>query len=606
MAEEESFIVKLVDEITGPARAAKASLEGLESSAVKMARSGKDAGSSFMGVGAGLGGMVTVAKAALDTLGEVASGFVKLGSGAIGISAYKQQTEDALGILLRSKQAGADTFAEIQKIASTTPFETVNVADAFKMLRGAGYEAKEATAVWKGIGDVAAFKDFSPEVLKNMSLVMAKIKAKGKLDMHDLNSLMIDSGGVIQKDALAKALGMTPQALEHAHLTSKQATDGILKVITDSISGGKAGGLMDAAGKSITGQMSNLKDVPFSLVPAVDKSAGMTAFKTFLGDLVSVLSAGTEGEVNPVFERLKTLVESVIDGIGGLFAKMDKSSIEAAVGTVLDIFEGVRDVIKAVWPYIESFGGGLFDGLKSSLAPMVDMMKAFMAGMGGGPDGAAIAGFRMLGQALGYVVGALAWLELAFRTLIIGPIVFLIRIIGDLIGWVADLGKWFSNLDFSGVSQFIEGIADIFNDLVSQAFDWGANLISGFWEGIKSTADAAWSWTKDKFSSLSSSVKGVFDINSPSGVFKGYGENLTAGLKEGVADSGDLDAVSKMFGDVGGDMSATGSAGGVGGVTNVYNITMHVNAGGKDGASIGKSAGAAFISELRGMERGAA
>jgi len=603
MAEEESFIVKLVDEITGPARAAKASLEGLESSAVKMGRSGKDAGASFMGVGAGLGGMVTVAKAALDVLGEVASGFVKLGSGAIGISAYKQQTEDSLGILLRSKQAGADTFAEIQKIANSTPFETADVANAFKMLRGAGYDAKEATAVWKGIGDVAAFKDFSPEVLKNMTLVMAKIKSKGKLDMHDLNSLMIDSGGVIQKDSLAKALGLTPAALDHAHLTSKQATDGVLKVITESISGGKAGGLMDAMGKSITGQLSNLKDVPFALVPAVDSSKGMTAFKTFLGDLVSVLSEGS-----PVFERMKGLVESVIDGIGGLFGKFDKASIESALGRVLDIFEGVRDVIKAVWPYIESFGGGLFDGLKVTLEPMVKLIQSIMGSMDGGPDKTAVDGLKALGQALGALVGALTWVAAAMYTLFIAPTLFVIRVIGDAIGWVKDFVKSFGDLDFSIVSNFLEGIADIFNDLVSQAFDWGVNLIQGFWDGIKATAQAAWDWTTDKFSSLKDSVTSVFGIHSPSTVFRGYGENLTAGFKEGVkSGSSDLDEISAMFGDVGSGASSTSATGGgaMGGTSNVYNITINVSAG-KDGAAIGKSAGSAFISELRGMERGAA
>lgn len=600
--EETSFIVKLVDELTAPAKAARASLESLESSAIKSGKSAQSAGSSFMGISAGLGGLVTVARTAVDAVGALGGGLLTLGSGVVNSSASKQALEDSLGLLMKSKTVGAETAAEIHRIANTTPFQDENVASSIKMLVGAGYDAKRAFEIFKGVGDVSAFNGFSTEILSSMSLVMAKIKAKGKLDMHDLNSLMIDSGGLIQKDSLAKALGMTPAALEHAHLTAQQATDGILKVITESISGGKAGGLMDSMGKQIPGLVSNLKDVPFALVPSVDKSAGMSQFRTFLVDLVSVLSEG-----NPVFERMKELVASIIDGIGGLFAGFDKSSIEGGIGFVLDIFEGLRDVIAAVWPMISAFGGGLFDGMKESIGPMIDMLKAFMDGMSGGPNEAMISGFRALGKVLGYVVGALAWLELGVRTLLIAPIVFAVDVISSAIGWVVKFVESLGTFDLASIGDFFTSITDLFEDLVGKAVEWGAALIDGFVDGIKSGVTGAWDWTVGKFTELKDSVAGVFGIASPSKVFHGYGGNLTEGMKLGVSDgANDLEDINAMFGGVGSGLGDTSTGGGRGSVTNIYNVTVNVSGAGKDGAQIGKDSAGSFMAEIRAAERSAA
>lgn len=84
-------------------------------------------------------------------------------------------------------------------------------------------------------------------------------------------------------------------------------------------------------------------------------------------------------------------------------------------------------------------------------------------------------------------------------------------------------------------SNFVDSFINFFTGLPDKMWDIGSNIISGLWEGIKSSAD----WLFDSISDFASSVidgfKDAFDINSPSRVMRDkIGKWLPAGVAEGI------------------------------------------------------------------------
>lgn len=97
--------------------------------------------------------------------------------------------------------------------------------------------------------------------------------------------------------------------------------------------------------------------------------------------------------------------------------------------------------------------------------------------------------------------------------------------------------------------QIFAGVLSWFGiDLPNKFTDFGKNIIDGLVNGIRN----AWNGAKEWVVGLGKSIKGWFtgemDINSPSRVFKGYGENIVAGLAIGIADNAlkATQAVDKM------------------------------------------------------------
>lgn len=97
--------------------------------------------------------------------------------------------------------------------------------------------------------------------------------------------------------------------------------------------------------------------------------------------------------------------------------------------------------------------------------------------------------------------------------------------------------------------QIFAGVLSWFGiDLPNKFTDFGKNMIDGLVNGIRN----AWEGAKEWVIGLGQSIKGWFtgemEIHSPSRVFKGYGENIVAGLAIGIADNAlkATQAVDKM------------------------------------------------------------
>lgn len=147
------------------------------------------------------------------------------------------------------------------------------------------------------------------------------------------------------------------------------------------------------------------------------------------------------------------------------------------------------------------------------------------------------------------------------------------NILNQLKSWgttiISNLSSWFSKV-LPKIQTFVTNVLSKIKELPQKVIAIGKNLVEGLWNGISNKIE----WVKQKIkgmgSQITSAIKGVFGIKSPSRVWRDeIGNNLALGIGEGF---------TSTMSDVEGDMvnSMDGLTG---------SMTAEVNAYGSGGAS---------------------
>lgn len=88
---------------------------------------------------------------------------------------------------------------------------------------------------------------------------------------------------------------------------------------------------------------------------------------------------------------------------------------------------------------------------------------------------------------------------------------------GDLVEWVIEKWEtwfgWFKPVEW---------------------YNKAVDIVQGFWDGIKEKWNGFTTWFKGKWEGLRDGFKNFFGIQSPSTMFKGFGENMGEGLADGI------------------------------------------------------------------------
>lgn len=105
----------------------------------------------------------------------------------------------------------------------------------------------------------------------------------------------------------------------------------------------------------------------------------------------------------------------------------------------------------------------------------------------------------------------------------------------DTINKISSWGSEMYNKATTAVGETVDSIIEWFKELPDKMYEIGVNIISGLWEGIKSTG----SWIKNKIGDFCGGVKDgftdFFDINSPSRLMRDLvGKNIVRGISVGI------------------------------------------------------------------------
>ena len=171
--------------------------------------------------------------------------------------------------MLKSKEKANELMAQMTELAAKTPFGLEEVSEGAKRLLAFQVPAEEVTETLRRMGDVAAGLGVPMERLIH---VYGQVKAQGRMFTNDLYQFM--NAGIPMISELSKAVDKSETEIKEMVAEGKigfAEVQAVIKNMTDE--GGTFYNLMDAQSKSLSGQISNLRDNFDQMLNEIGKSS---------------------------------------------------------------------------------------------------------------------------------------------------------------------------------------------------------------------------------------------------------------------------------------------------------------------------------------------
>jgi len=435
--------------------------------------------SAFSSVLGGVGSALMVAGAAAVAAAAAIGGVgASAARSTVELAGFQESTMVAMQTMLGSRGAASAEFNRSLSIARLTPFDTRNVVSMRRQLVGAGFRDSAERDVMTGVlADLSALNPEDSTVMQRLGLAVGQIRGAGRLRGQELNQL-VQAG--LSRDALFQEVGAAmnlrgaPVAvnrqvaalMEQGRITDRIAFAALARATMRMTNTTQVGQFSANQSGTITGLLSTLGSAVPELLLGQDasgtrlfESAGMASFKSFLKQVVELLSS-----TSATGQRLQRIMRGVVDEVFGLFAddKTKKGGLNmvAIFTRMLDAIESTIGATRTLVKWTAELGGGAWSVLGAALEQVGGAASWVMKQMGGAEAQTALAVFRFIGQAIGVIVVALyAMLAVvALPFIIAGAALYgLVTLFGMLIDKIRELAAgapdWLKNLFGSDAPQ---------------------------------------------------------------------------------------------------------------------------------------------------------
>jgi tape measure domain-containing protein len=218
---------------------------------------------------------------------------------------------------------------QLNEFTASTPFQIENVANAARQLIASGTKVSEVNDQLRFLGDIAAT---SGVTIEEIAAIFAKVNAKGKVELENLNQLA--ERGVPIFKALADATGLPADSLGAGAVSVQQFND-VLKSFAEE--GGFAAGAMERLSQTAAGKFSTALD---NL-----KLAGAEIGKEFLPKINELLDRVVS--LSQAFSKLPPEMKSLI---------VNFSLLAGSIGPILVGLPSIVQHMKSLGKIIQ-FGG---------------------------------------------------------------------------------------------------------------------------------------------------------------------------------------------------------------------------------------------------------
>ncbi len=177
-----------------------------------------------------------------------------LGVGAMAIKSaadLEKMEVSFISLTGGAEQAGA-MMQQLNEFTAKTPFQIDAVATSARQLIASGTGIGEVNEQLQFLGDIAAT---TGQPINEIAAIFAKVNAKGKVELENLNQLA--ERGIPVFKGLADATGLLPSELGAGAVTVQQFND-YLKSLSEE--GGMANGAMERLSETATGKFSTALD----------------------------------------------------------------------------------------------------------------------------------------------------------------------------------------------------------------------------------------------------------------------------------------------------------------------------------------------------------
>ena len=264
-----------------------------------------------------------------------------LGAAAVKSAADLETLETSFISLTGGAKQARDMVADLNKFTAETPFQLEAVGKAARQLIAAGTDISEVNMQLQFLGDIAATSGSS---IDEIAAIFAKVQAKGKVELENLNQLA--ERGIPIFTALSEATGLLPSELGAGSVSVQQFNE-TLKSFAEE--GGFANGAMQRLSETAAGRFStaldNLKlagaELGNVLLPTINK---LLEFVTDLAQRFTALNGSTQqmivemGLAAAAIGPLVILIPQIITQITalrGAFALLNTVLIANPIGAVI-------------------------------------------------------------------------------------------------------------------------------------------------------------------------------------------------------------------------------------------------------------------------------
>ena len=177
-----------------------------------------------------------------------------LGIGAMAVksAADLEKMETSFISLTGGVEEAAAMMKQLNEFTAKTPFQIDAVATSARQLIASGTGIAEVNEQLQFLGDIAAT---TGNPINEIAAIFAKVNAKGKVELENLNQLA--ERGIPVFEGLAKATGLLPSELGAGAVSVEQFND-FLKGLSEE--GGFAEGAMERLSQTASGKFSTAMD----------------------------------------------------------------------------------------------------------------------------------------------------------------------------------------------------------------------------------------------------------------------------------------------------------------------------------------------------------
>lgn len=265
-------------------------------------------------------------------LGSDLTRSVTLPLAAIGAAAIKSASDlETLEVSFISLTGGADQAAkmmqQLNQFTAQTPFQIDAVATAARQLIASGTDISQVNEQLQFLGDIAAT---SGAGIDEIAAIFAKVNAKGKVELENLNQLA--ERGIPIFKTLSEATGLLPSELGAGAVTVEQFNEALKSFATE---GGFAEGAMNRLSQTTAGKLStaldNLKLAGASLVESI-----MPHIKALIDFITNLAKAFIK--LDPTIKTITLAIIGLTAAIGPLMVLLP--SFGAAIGSAITLATG--------------------------------------------------------------------------------------------------------------------------------------------------------------------------------------------------------------------------------------------------------------------------
>ena len=177
---------------------------------------------------------------------------VGLGAAAVKSAVDLEKLETSFISLTGGAKQAADMMANLNEFTAKTPFQIEGVAKAARQLIASGTGVEDVNDQLQFLGDIAATSGVS---IEEIAAIFAKVNAKGKVELENLNQLA--ERGIPIFDALAQATGLSADKLGAGAVSVEQFNKTLSSFAEE---GGFAAGAMERLSETAAGKFSTALD----------------------------------------------------------------------------------------------------------------------------------------------------------------------------------------------------------------------------------------------------------------------------------------------------------------------------------------------------------